>query len=82
MKLIFILALYAPPSSAGWIARACARYLIADDPYQYREVPGAWIVREIERIEIKERWNRATQVELNQLTLLEAELKRRRTGQS
>jgi hypothetical protein len=68
--MILKLLLFPTLVHAGWWSRFCERNLITDDPTQYETVSPDWVKLEVERLEIREKWNQLTEVERRHLALL------------
>jgi hypothetical protein len=75
MRFIFA-ALISFQANAGFKKWLCER-LIMNDPYQYEGSRETWIRKELERLQIRERWGRATEEELSHIEILTNELARR-----
>ena len=71
-----LLALFLATSHAGVLHKFCG-YLIVDYPYPYEGTPDVWLVHEIERLEIKERWGRMSADDRLLLVQARAEMVRR-----
>lgn len=62
---------------AGWFSDWCQRHVIADDPFQYRELSTVWIERKIYALEIMKANRVASRADLNLLKGLRKELETR-----
>lgn len=75
MNLLLALLLLTP-AHAGLFKKICGK-LIMTDPFQYETSDTEWLVREIERFEIKARWRALDAVDTETLQILKGELRRR-----
>jgi hypothetical protein len=76
MSFVFMM-LAAQSASANWFKQACEKWIIADDPFEFEQISLDWIVREVERLSIKDAWAKLDTKEQRRLQYLKSELARR-----
>ncbi len=80
LLLIFLILTATASAEAGKLGDFCSNvfdFFVQADPYQYESASTKWVQDQIERYEMKERWQTIDRQELEDLNILRNELTRR-----
>lgn len=72
-----ILLLAISVAHAGWFSDFCERHLVANDPYQFEQTSSEFLMQEIAKLEIKEKWGTITRDDKSILLIMRREIELR-----